>query len=124
MQLHRDLGDLPQLDSDISEETESESLGSLESYLSDVNEDPDVDVISSVDEDAPMWYRCLCKEDRVSLARFLAEIDGFEDASLKEEALFSLQTTWSLKQIKKTKNNKQKTHGPLTENKLTSSRNT
>ena len=96
MQLHRDLGDLPQLDSDISEETESESLGSLESYLSDVDEDPDVDVISSDDEDAPMWYRCLCKEDRVSLARFLAEIDGAEDAPLKEEALCSLQTTWSL----------------------------
>ena len=106
MQLHQDLGDLPQLDSDISEETESESLGSLESYLSDVDEDPaaadapcyslDVDVISSDDEDAPMWYRCLCKEDRVSLARFLAEIDGAEDAVLKEEALCSLQTTWSL----------------------------
>ena len=107
MQLHQDLGDLPQLDSDISEETESESLGSLESYLSDVDEDPaaadapcyslDVDdVISSDDEDAPMWYRCLCKEDRVSLARFLAEIDGAEDAALKEEALCSLQTTWSL----------------------------
>ena len=43
-----------------------------------------------------MWYRCLCKEDRVSLARFLAEIDGAEDAPLKEEALCSLQTTWSL----------------------------
>ena len=96
MQLHQDLGDLPQLDSDIPEETESESLGSLESYLSDVDEDPDVDVISSDDEDAPMWYRCLCKEDRVSLARFLAEIDGAEDAVLKEEALCSLQTTWSL----------------------------
>ena len=97
MQLHKDL-DLPQLDSDISEETESESLGSLESYLSDVDEDPalDVDVISSDDEDAPMWYRCLCREDRVSLARFLAEIDGAEDAALKEEALCSLQTTWSL----------------------------
>ena len=71
-------------------------MGSLESYLSDVDEDPDADVISSDDEDAPMWYRCLCKEDRVSLARFLAEIDGAEDAPLKEEALCSLQTTWSL----------------------------
>ena len=115
MQLHKDL-DLPQLDSDISEETESESLGSLESYLCIVDEDAaadapcyslDVDdVISSDDEDAPMWYRCLCKEDRVSLARFLAEIDGAEDAVLKEEALCSLQTTWSLK---KQKTKKQKT---------------
>ena len=116
MHLRHDLqptGDLPQLvDSDISDETSvCSGWGSQESDLSDDDEDPgdtadapcnslDVDVISSDDEDAPMWYRCLCKEDRVSLARFLAEIDGAEDAPLKEEALCSLQTTWSLKKQK------------------------